>query len=94
MIEKFAVRGMPLHEVLTRLEEASIQADSYHLSTKGVSIVDLTKEPLRSRPLTLSFRNESVRSILDLIADTLNLWILSNGNIIEVWPAESPAGHP
>jgi hypothetical protein len=86
VIEEFAVRDMPLSEVLVKLADESVKADPKKV---GINIVDFTKEPLRSTKLTLKLSKKSVRAIADLIGSTLPLWIHSDGDTIEVRKSES-----
>ena len=81
VLDEFAVRDMPLDEVLTKLVDDSVKADPDKL---GVSIANLTKEPQRSMKVTISVRKKNVREILDLLAGTLGLWIHSGTDAVEV----------
>ena len=85
IIDEFSVRDMPLDQVLVKLEDASVQADEQKV---GIRIVNLTEEPLRYSRVTINVRNRSVRSIVDLLTNPLNLWITSNGDTIEVRKSE------
>jgi hypothetical protein len=81
VVPEFAVREMPLDQVLEALEAASVKADG---EGRGIRIVNLTQEPLRFQRITLSVRGQSVRRIADLVGSMLSLWISSDGNTIEV----------
>lgn len=85
VLEEFAVRDLPLDQVLEKLAEASIKADP---DKAGVGIVNFTKEPLRSRKVTINVRKTSVRSILELLAGTIGLSVHWDGSNVQVRNSE------